>query len=81
VNWLAVSIVLSILLTVVLNVLLRVFPAASERAARRLEGLAAPDGAPESESGRRTRVYVPWKAMIVISVLATLVLNVLLWTR
>jgi len=71
-EWMAVSIVLSIVLTVALNVVLRVFPDASERAARRLE---------QSESGGRTRVYAPWKAMIVVSLLATLVLNLFLWTR
>jgi len=72
VEWLAVSVVLSIVLTVVLNVVLRLIPDASERAARRLEGFGG-DG--------RTRVFVPWKAMIVVSLLATLVLNLLLWAR
>ena len=66
------SIVLSIVLTVVLNVVLRLFPDASERAARRVEGLG---------TAGRTRVFVPWKAMIVVSLLATLVLNLLLWAR
>jgi len=72
---LAVSIVLSIVLTVALNLVVRLFPDASDRAARRLEGLASP------EAGGRTRVYVPWKAMLIVSLLATLALNVLLWTR
>jgi hypothetical protein len=79
VEWLVASIVLSIVLTVVLNVLLRVFPDAGARAARRLDDLAASDG--NRGSGGRTRVYVPWKAMIVVSLLATLALNVVLWTR
>lgn len=74
-NWLAASIVLSIVLTVLLNVVVRLFPDATERAARRVDDLAA------SGAGGRTRVYVPWKAMIVVSVLATLALNVLLWAR
>ena len=69
------SIVLSIVLTVALNIAMRMFPDASERAARRLDDVAT-----QGASGR-TRVYVPWKAMIVVSLLATLVLNVLLWTR
>jgi len=72
VQWLAASIVLSIVLTVALNVVLRLFPDASERAVRRVERFGS-DG--------RTRVYVPWKAMIIVSLLATLVLNVLLWAR
>jgi hypothetical protein len=79
VEWLVASIVLSIVLTVLLNAVVRVFPDASDRAARRLERLAAPDG--ERGPGGRTRVYVPWKAMIVVSLLATLALNIVLWTR
>ena len=71
-EWLAASIVLSIVLTVVLNVVVRLFPDASERAARRVERFGS-DG--------HTRVFVPWKAMIVVSLLATLVLNLLLWAR
>ena len=77
-NWLAVSIVVSILLTVVLNVVLRLFPNANERAARRLDDLTAPDADRGFGSGR-TRMFVPWKAMIIVSLLATLALNVLLW--
>ena len=80
-NWLAISIVLSIVLTLVLNVVVRVFPAASDRAAHRLEELATPDADRSPRSRGRTRVYVPWKAMIVVSLLATLALNLLLWTR
>ena len=77
-NWLAVSIVLSIVLTVLLNVVLRLFPDASERAARRIEDFAGPD---DRATGARTRVYVPWRAMIFVSVLATLALNLLWWIR
>jgi len=72
---LAVSIVLSIVLTVALNLVVRLFPDASDRAARRLEGLAS------SEAGGRTRVYVPWKAMLIASLLATLALNLVFWMR
>ena len=80
-NWLVVSIVLSVVLTVVLNLVVRLFPDASERAARRLDDLAAPDVDSGAGFRSRTRVYVPWKAMIVISLLATVVLNLLFWSR
>jgi hypothetical protein len=70
VQWLAISIVLSIVLTVVLNVALRVFPGAGDQLGRKLTELAAerPEGG----------VYVPWKAMIVASLVLTVGLNLLL---
>ena len=70
-QWLAVSIVLSIVLTVVLNVVLRSFPRAGEQVGRKLAEVAEerPDGG----------VYVPWKAMIIVSLVLTIGLNLLLW--
>jgi hypothetical protein len=72
VEWLAVSIVASIVLTVVLNVAIRVFPRSSEQIGQRLTELG------EREPGGR--IYVPWKAMIIGSVVLTIVVNLLLWT-
>jgi hypothetical protein len=71
VQWLAASIVLSIVLTVVLNVALRAFPRAGEQIGRTLTELEQkrPEGG----------VYVPWKAMIVVSVLLTIGVNLLWW--
>lgn len=68
VRWLVLSVVLSLVLTVLLNVALRLFPGAAFRAPR-----------PEVEGGQRIRVFVPWKAMILVSVLLTILLNLLLW--
>lgn len=67
-NWLATSIVLSI----VLNVVLRAAPGAGEidRLFTRLAELR-PNGG----------VSVPWRAMIGISVLLTVGLNLFLWSR
>jgi hypothetical protein len=71
VQWLAISIVLSIVLTVVLNVALRAFPRAGEQIDQRLTQLAEerPEGG----------VYFPWKAMIVVSLVLTIGLNLFLW--
>ena len=81
VNWLLVSLALSVVLTVVVNVVLRVFPGLGDRIARRLERLATrePGDAPEDE--RRVRVFFPWKAMIVGSVVLTILVNLVLWLR
>jgi len=81
VDWLVVSLALSVVLTVVVNVALRVFPGLGDRIARRLERLATrePGDAPEDE--RRVRVFVPWKVMIVASVVLTILVNLVLWLR
>jgi hypothetical protein len=69
-SWLVASLVLSIVLTVVLNLAPRAFPRASERATRRVD-----DGGAAQPSG--VRVYFPWKAMLIGSVVLTIVVNVL----
>ena len=74
-TWLVASVVLSVLLTVVLNVGARLFPDAGRRIARRID---------QSTWGRdpsdpRIRVWAPWKAVLLASVLLTIVLNLVLW--
>jgi hypothetical protein len=76
-EWLVASIVLSIVLTVLLNVVLWLFPGVRERTARAVENLATSSPADD----RRTRVIVPWKAMIVASIVLTVVVNLVLWLR
>jgi hypothetical protein len=71
VNWLVTSIALSVVLTVVLNVALRAFPRAGERLDEKL--VRAADEHPNGG------VIVPWKAMIVGSIVLTIGLNLLLW--
>lgn len=70
-NWLVVSIVASVVLTVVLNIGLRAFPGAGERIDREVTRAA------ERRPGGG--VFVPWKAMIVVSLVLTIGLNLLLW--
>jgi len=71
VQWLAVSIVLSVVLTVVLNVALRAFPRTGEQVGQKLAEVAEqrPEGG----------VYIPWKAMLIVSLVLTIGLNLLLW--
>jgi hypothetical protein len=79
-QWLVVSIVLSVVLTVVLNVALRLFPGAGRRIGegidRAIERHEPPPGGEHDRS--RVRVIVPWRLMIVGSLVLTLVLNLLL---
>jgi hypothetical protein len=80
VQWLVISLGLSFVLTVVVNVVLRAFPDAGRRAARSLEATIWHATDPRQDD-RRVRVVVPWKAMVVCSLVLTIVLNVVLRLR
>ena len=75
-SWLVTSLVASLVLTLVLNLGLRLFPGlgrkAEERFLAQMES-QVPDG---RKPKRRVQVFFPWKTMIVVSVLATIALNV-----
>jgi hypothetical protein len=79
VQWLVVSLVLSVVLTLLLNVWLRAFPEASDRLARRLDELTSQDADDPDGPDHRVRVVIPWKAMIVGSIILTIVINLVLW--
>ncbi len=79
VRWLVVSLVLSAVLTVVLNVGLRAFPDAGHRVARGLARFASPNIDDARGQDRRVRVFVPWKAMILASVVLTVLVNLVHW--
>jgi hypothetical protein len=75
VDWLVVSIVVSVVLTAALNLGLRAFPGAGERAARRLDRAMAAD----RDDDRRVHVWFPWKAMLVVSLGLTVLVNLAAW--
>jgi hypothetical protein len=79
VDWLFISIALSLVLTVLLNVALRAFPDAGRRVARGVAGRTGPPADRSRTSDRRVRVWVPWKAMIVASLILTIVVNLVYW--
>jgi hypothetical protein len=78
-RWLLISVGLSVILTVLVNVGLRAFPGIADRMARSLSTFTSPstDDAPTND--RRVRVFVPWKAMILGSLILTIVVNLVLW--
>jgi hypothetical protein len=78
VRWIVVSVAMSVVLTALLNIGLRAFPDAGRRVARGLAELTSPDHDGGHERDRRLRVFVPWKAMIVGSVILTIVVNLVL---
>jgi hypothetical protein len=80
VSWLGFSIVASIVLTIVLNLALWMFPNLGERLHDALARLA--DAHERNDDGgepqSRMRVYFPWKAMLIGSIVLTILINVLL---
>jgi len=78
-TWLGISIVLSLLLTIVLNVGLRLFPDAGSRVARGMTQPRLPSSGEKRPGGDRVRLWTPWKAMILGSVILTIALNLVLW--
>ena len=79
-QWLVISVGLSLILTVLLNVALRAFPGAGHRIARSRTTFTSPSADDlERTTGGPARVFVPWKAMILASLILTVVVNVLLW--
>ena len=78
-EWLLISLGLSVVLTVLLNVGLRAFPNAGDRLGRRLDELATPSPDRSPRDGQRVRVFAPWKAMILVSLVLTIVVNLVLW--
>jgi hypothetical protein len=78
-QWLVVSIVLSIVFTVVVNLVLWLFPGAGRRAADGIGRLAEnADRRAADDGGPHVRVFVPWKAMLIVSIVLTVALNLLL---
>ena len=79
-DWLVTSIVASVVLTVLLNVAIRLWPGTASRGAERLTGwmeeqaTSRPDRDPD-----RVRVIVPWKGMLIASVVLTVLLNLAIW--
>ena len=72
------SLIASVILTLVVNLLLWIFPNAATWFYRKLEEFAKQaTQEQQDESTPRIRVYFPWKAMIIISIVLTVLLNLI----
>jgi hypothetical protein len=78
VRWLVISVGLSVILSVLLNVGLRVFPDAGHRVAESVTTFTSPSVDDARTNDRRVRAFIPWKPMILGSLLLTIVVNVVL---
>jgi len=77
-DFLVHSIIASIVLTLLLNIVPRLFPKATQRAERKVHEKMK-EAFDDSENGGRPRVKVffSWKWMILISVILTIVVNLI----
>ncbi|CAN5762257.1 hypothetical protein BH24ACT15_BH24ACT15_32290 [soil metagenome] len=81
-SFLVQSLIASVVLTILLNVIPRLFPKASAKAERRvIDGM---NGALQQQEGRdgqprrsRVKVFFPWKAMLVGSIILTVLVNLI----
>lgn len=77
-NFIVQSIIASVILTVLLNVIPRFFPKSTQKAERHIHEKLEQAFA-EAEDGQRPKfkVFFPWKTMLLISVILTVVVNIL----
>ena len=77
-NFIIYSAVASIVLTVVLNVLPLIFPNAADKLQKRIEENAKHAIEQHEDATRpRVKVFFPWKAMLIGSIVLTVLVNVI----
>jgi len=76
------SLIASAVLTILLNVLPRLFPSATRKAEQRVQDTITEhlqqhdeNAPPNGRGGPRVKVFFPWKAMLLISLVLTVVVN------
>ncbi len=73
-SWLVMSLVLSIVLTLVLNLGVRAFPNGARRMEERTGDWVA---RATNDDAPRVRVFLPWKAMLIGSIVLTVLVNLI----
>jgi hypothetical protein len=77
-NFIVYSIVASVVITVALNVLPLLFPNAAAKIQKKIEENARRAIEQHEDAGRpRVKVFLPWKAMLIGSIVFTLLVNII----
>jgi len=78
VSFIWASLVGSLVLTVVLNIVPRMFPSATRKVEQKLHDylLDAEDAKDPATPQRNVQVFFPWKAMVIASIVLTVLVNV-----
>lgn len=75
-NFLITSLIASVVLTVLINVLPMLFPKSSEKVERKVHEKLNESIARKQEGNQPlVRVFVPWKAMLIVSLVLTVMVN------
>jgi len=79
-DFLVQSLIASIVLTVLINLLPRLFPKQTRNAERKLhekieEAFKEDDERREQGNKPRVKVFFPWKAMLIVSIVLTVLVN------
>ncbi len=76
-NFLMVSVIGSIVLTLLLNILPVIFPKAANKIQEKIsENARKTIEQHQDENQPRVKVFFPWKAMLLVSIVLTLLVNV-----
>ena len=79
-NFILYSIIASVVLTLALNVLPLLFPNAADKMQKRIEEHARRSiEQHEDENLPRVKVFFPWKAMLITSIVLTVLVNFIGW--
>jgi hypothetical protein len=74
------SVVASIVLTVALNILPLLFPSAATKLQKKMEENVKRAIEQDEDADRpRVKVFFPWKAMLIASIILTVVVNIMGW--
>lgn len=74
-DFLVQSAIASVVLTLALNFLPRLFPNATRNAGRKVQERVEQAWNDQESNGSRVKVFFPWKAMLAISVVLTVLVN------
>ncbi len=77
-DFLITSLIASVVLTILINVLPMLFPKSSEKVERKVQEKINESIARQQEGNQpRVRVFFPWKAMLIASLVLTVVVNLI----
>lgn len=77
-NFIIYSIVASVILTVILNILPLLFPNTAAKIQKKIEENARQAIAQHEDDNRpRVKVFFPWKAMLIGSIVLTVLINII----
>ncbi len=77
-NFLITSLIASVVLTALINILPMLFPKTAQKAQRKIkEKVEESFNEQEHGTGPRVKVFFPWKTMLIVSLVLTVLVNLI----